>query len=87
MGQALQFVDSGNAELGLVALAQVSLGATRSRGSRFVVPSRWHDPISQQAVVIAGPRRGQAQLFADFLRGPLARTVIAEHGYALAGEP
>jgi molybdate transport system substrate-binding protein len=81
IAQAFQFIDTGNAELGFVALSQV----IRSEGgSRWVVPETLHRPIRQDAVLLgAGADSEAAQAFLDFLKGPEAREVIESYGYAL----
>lgn len=80
VGQAFQFVATGNAELGFVALAQVQ-GAG---GSRWEVPADQHAPIEQHAVLLAAGRdAAAARAFLAFLRGPEARARIAAAGYGL----
>lgn len=77
--QAYQFVDTGAAELGFVALSQV---INRAGGSRWIVPAADHAPIEQQAVVLkAGARNPAAAAFAAFLKGPEARKIIRRYGY------
>lgn len=80
IGQTYQFVATGNAELGFVALSQVA-GAG---GSRWLVPADHHAPLEQQAVLL-GPGRddGAARAFLGFLRSDAARRTIAAAGYAL----
>ncbi|TPE51679.1 molybdate ABC transporter substrate-binding protein [Amaricoccus solimangrovi] len=80
IAQAFQFVDTGNAELGFVALSQViRLGG----GSRWVVPADLHAPIRQDAVLLrVGASNAAAKAFLDFLRGPEAARVIESYGYA-----
>ena len=78
--QALQLVDTGNAELGFVALSQV---AGQKGGSRWLVPEADHDPIVQQAVLLkTGADNPAAKAFLAFLKGPQARAIIERYGYA-----
>ncbi len=78
VAQAYQFVATGNAGLGFVALSQVG-GAP---GSRWVVPARLHAPIAQDAVLLKqGGGDAAARAFLAFLRGPVARAVAERHGY------
>ena len=80
VAQAYQFVRSGNAELGLVALSQV-VGYTG--GSRWVVPHDLHSPIRQDAVLLnRGAENPVAQAFLAFLAGPEAATVLRKFGYS-----
>lgn len=77
--QAYQFVRSGAAELGFVALSQV---ADEKGGSRWVVPAADHDPIDQQAVLLKpGANDPAAKAFLAFLKGPEARAIIRRYGY------
>jgi len=83
IGQALQFVQTGNAELGFVALGQVQPpDGSRPAGSMWVVPANLYAPIRQDAVVIAGTKVNQAATqFVDYLASDKAREVIKAYGY------
>jgi molybdate transport system substrate-binding protein len=77
--QTYQFVQTGAAELGFVALSQV---VDESGGSRWLVPEAVHSPIEQQAVLLkTGQADPAAKAFLAFLRGPEARKVIQKYGY------
>ena len=77
--QALQFVESGNAELGFVAMSQVV-----GRPDVWLVPADLYEPIRQDAVLLeAGADNPAARAFLDFLRGEQARAVIEAAGYAV----
>lgn len=77
--QAYQFVDTGAAELGFVALSQV-IG--RRQGSRWIVPGGYHTPIDQQAVLLkAGAGNEAAKAFLQFLKTPEAKAIIRRYGY------
>lgn len=77
--QAYQFVATGAAELGFVALSQV---ADEPGGSRWVVPANLHAPIAQQAVLLkTGAGNPAAKAFLAFLKGPQARAIIKRYGY------
>mgnify|MGYP000921621989 FL=1 len=81
IAQAFQFVDTGNAELGFVALSQL---ASTSAGSRWVVPQALYAPILQDAVLLKkGADDEASKAFIAFLRGPEARAVIEKFGYGL----
>lgn len=82
IAQAFQFIDTGNAELGFVALSQVMSDGEIARGSGWVVPSDMHAPIKQDAVVL---ERGEdnpavSELMA-FMKGDEAKAVIRAFGY------
>ncbi|MEX6509015.1 molybdate ABC transporter substrate-binding protein [Jiella sp. M17.18] len=80
IAQTHQFVMTGNAELGFVALSQV-IGT--DAGSRWEVPADLYQPIRQDAVLLKkGEGSEAAKAFVDFLKGPEAAKIIARYGYA-----
>ena len=77
--QAYQFVATGAADLGFVALSQV---VAVPGGSRWLVPASLHAPIDQQAVLLkTGAGNPAARSFLAFLRGPEATAIIRRFGY------
>lgn len=79
IGQTLQFVRSGGAELGFVAYSQV-LGEPARR--YWLVPRSLHSPVVQDAVLLrAGAANPAARAYLHFLRGDEARRIIESHGY------
>lgn len=85
IAQTFQFVQTGNAQLGFVALAQVLALEERKRGSWWTLPAHLHAPIRQDAVLLkAGAGNPAARAFLEFLRGREARRVIESLGYATA---
>ena len=53
IAQAFQFVQTGNAELGFVALSQVWKDGRLASGSGWVIPAGQHQPIRQDAVLLS----------------------------------
>jgi molybdate transport system substrate-binding protein len=81
IAQAFQFVDTRNAEVGFVALAQL-YGNTE--GTRWLVPEKLHTSIRQDAVLLKKGADDEASIaFLAFLKGPEARSIIERFGYAL----
>ncbi|WP_180899227.1 molybdate ABC transporter substrate-binding protein [Martelella soudanensis] len=79
--QAFQFVATGNAGLGFVALSQV---IDRPGGSRYEVPADLYRPIAQGAVLLKnGENNSAARAFMSFLKGEVARKIVENHGYRL----
>jgi len=79
VAQAYQFVATGNAELGFVALAQVF---DQPPTDYWLVPADLHSPIAQDAVLLKhGEANEAARAFLDFLKEGEARAVIARMGY------
>ena len=84
IGQAHQFVATGNAALGFVALSQVMKDGRVERGSGWVVPANLHSPIRQDAVLLVrGKDNPAAKALLQFLRSEAARAIIRDHGYEL----
>jgi molybdate transport system substrate-binding protein len=89
IGQTYQFVASGAAELGFVALSQVraaagGAGGGQIKGSMWIVPEASYRPIDQQAVLLTGAWGNlAARAFLDFLKGGEARAAIERFGYGL----
>lgn len=82
IAQAYQFVATGNAALGFVALSQVYAGGRIAEGSGWIVPASMHAPIRQDAVVLKnGMDNPAAAALADYLRGDEARAIIRAFGY------
>ncbi|HWH89730.1 MAG TPA: molybdate ABC transporter substrate-binding protein [Pseudomonas sp.] len=82
--QAYQFVYTGNAELGFVALSQIYKDGQVSSGSAWIVPAALHDPIKQDAVILnKGKDSAAARALVDYLKGPKAAAVIRSFGYQL----
>jgi molybdate transport system substrate-binding protein len=82
--QAYQFVSTGNAELGFVALSQVYKDGKVTSGSAWLVPADLHDPIKQDAVILTkGKDSAAARALVEYLKGPKAAAVIKSYGYEL----
>jgi len=81
IGQTFQFVETGNAELGFVALGQV---AQNGRGSSWLVPAELYTPIRQDAVLLVKGKDNPAALeFLSFLQTEPALAIMKKYGYAV----
>ncbi|HMA12404.1 MAG TPA: molybdate ABC transporter substrate-binding protein [Steroidobacteraceae bacterium] len=84
IAQTYQFVASGNADLGFVALSQVMQDDNSASGSAWIVPNDLHAPIRQDAVLLNhGANNAAARALLDYLKSPPARAVIKRYGYDL----
>jgi molybdate transport system substrate-binding protein len=84
ISQAQQFVATGNAELGFVALSQIYKNGKITGGSAWIVPASLHEPIKQDAVILdKGKDNPVAKAFIEYLKGPKAAEVIKSFGYQL----
>jgi molybdate transport system substrate-binding protein len=87
IGQTLQFVQTGNADAGIVALSLARAPAVRPTGRYWLIPASFHPPIRQAAGVTVGSRQPElARAFLAFLNGPIGRPVMRRYGFALPGE-
>jgi len=79
IGQTFQFVKSGNAQLGFVALSQVTSLEPRSQSSYWLIDQSLYDKIEQQAVMLKSTPATQA--FMRYAQSQEARTIIQQYGY------
>jgi molybdate transport system substrate-binding protein len=81
IAQAAQFVQTGNAQAGLVARSLVATGDLAGKGTYWQVPHDWYPPLSHGAILL---RRGRgnpmARAYLAFLRGPEARAILITCG-------
>jgi len=84
IAQTYQFVGTGNAELGFVALSQVTKDGRIASGSAWIVPANLHTPIRQDAVILVnGKGNPAADALMKYLRGEKAQAIIRSFGYDL----
>lgn len=83
IAQTHQFVATGNAQLGFVALSQVMADGKLASGSAWQVPAQLHEPIRQDAALLTpGKDSSAAKALLGFLRGDKARAIITSYGYS-----
>lgn len=82
IAQAWQFVATGNASLGFVALSQIWMDGRLTQGSFWLVPEELHDSLRQDAVLLlAGKDNQAARAWLDYVRSDKARAVLRQSGY------
>ncbi len=83
VSQTLQFAESGNAEVAIVALSL----AIVAKGKYTLVDDALHKPLEQALVVCGKPERaGPAKEFAAFIGSPEGRSIMKRFGFLLPGE-
>jgi molybdate transport system substrate-binding protein len=83
ISQAAQFVQSGNAQAGIVAMSLAVSPAMRG-GKRWDIPPDMHPPLEQGAIVLSDARnKGSARAFLDFVKSPAGRAILANYGFEL----
>jgi molybdate transport system substrate-binding protein len=81
ISQAAQFVQSGNAQIGMIALS-LALSESMKRGERWVVPADYYPPLEQAAVLINGAgRKTEAAGFLEFVKSEAGRAILARYGF------
>ncbi|WP_240009629.1 molybdate ABC transporter substrate-binding protein [Marinomonas algicola] len=82
IGQAYQFVRSGNADIGFIALSQIQFNQHTLEGSYWHVPESLYTPIKQDLVVLNKGEHNQAiNDFLQYLASPKIQTLIQGYGY------
>lgn len=82
IAQTHQFVASGNAELGFVALSLVIESGAVSKGSAWIVPENLYTPLRQNAVLLNTAKdKRSAYVFLEFMKGAVAEKLIKASGY------
>jgi molybdate transport system substrate-binding protein len=82
IAQALHFVATGNAQLGVIARSQVLDARLPAGTCTWPVPAELHDPIEQQAVVLQrAAGNAAAAAFIDYLAGAAAADIVRRFGY------
>ena len=84
IAQTYQFVATGNAELGFVALSQIMKDGRIAEGSAWVVPGGLHQPIRQDAVILdEGKGKAAAEAWLAYLKSEKAKAIIKSYGYEI----
>jgi molybdate transport system substrate-binding protein len=85
ISQAAQFVESGNAQAGLIALSHALAPAMKDKGRYWTVPLDAYPTLNQAAVVISKSKQQEAaRKFLDFLRSPEATSLLTAYGFTLS---
>ena len=87
ISQAAQFVESGNAQAGFVALAHAIAPAMQGKGKYWVVPAEAYPPLNQAVVLVAhSPHRQEAAAFLEYVKTAEAAAVLQQYGFTLPGQ-
>jgi len=87
IAHAVQFVQTGNAQVGIIALALAINPELSKRGGYWLIPDKLHEPL-EQGFVITKRAEGNtlARRFADYISSKPARAVMTKYGFLLPGE-
>ncbi len=87
ISQTAQFVESGNAQAGLIALSHALSPATKDKGHYWTVPLDAYPTLNQAAVVISKSKQpAAARKFLDYVRGPESTSLLRAYGFSLPPE-
>jgi molybdate transport system substrate-binding protein len=87
ISQAAQFVESGNAQAGLIALSHALAPAMKDKGRYWTVPLDAYPTLNQAAVVLSkSKQQDAARKFLEFLRTPEATFLLTSYGFSLPAE-
>jgi len=82
ISQTFQFVMTGNADIGFIALSQ--LRKNQGLGFSWIVPQEWHDPIQQQGILLKRAKTNKAaRQFLNFIKSNRIQKQIESYGYSL----
>ena len=88
VSQAAQFVQSGNAQAGLIAMSLAKSPAMRSTGRFWVLPSDSYPELKQAAVIVsASKHKKAAQAFLDFVLSPEGAATLRKYGLTPPAKP
>ena len=82
IAQTYQFVSTGNAQLGFVAVSQIVENGKIKTGSAWIVPEEMHEQLKQDAVVLQSCKHMTAcQALMDYLKSEKVKKMMASYGY------
>ena len=85
VSQAAQFVQSGNAQAGIVAMS-FAVSPAMKAGKIWEVPSNSYPPIEQAAVILKdSDDKHAAKSFLDFVKSAHGTAILLKNGFALPG--
>jgi molybdate transport system substrate-binding protein len=84
ISQAAEFVESGNASVGVIALSLVESPVMKGKGRSWNIPDEMYAPIEQGAVVVSSaPNPPGARQFLDYIKTPATAALFERFGFAL----
>lgn len=87
IAQTAQFVQTGNAQVGVIALSLALNAELANKGGYWLIPDSLHQPLEQGFVVTKrAARNGAAKRFADYIASKSARALMTKYGFLLPGE-
>lgn len=87
IAHAAQYVQSGNAQVGILAFSLVISPELAKKGSYHLIPDKLHNPLEQGFIItLPGAKKQLARQFADYVSSKPARNIMTKYGFSLPGE-
>lgn len=84
IAQAAQFVESGNAQVGFVALAHAMAPSMQGKGKYWMIPADAYPPLDQGVLLIAHAQHGQdARAFLEYIKSEEAAAIMKKYGFGM----
>lgn len=82
-----QFVQTGNAQVGIIALSLAVNPELAKKGGYYLIPDKLHNPLEQGYIITKqGAAKPLARQFADYMGSKPARSIMTRYGFVLPGE-
>lgn len=87
IAQTAQYVQSGNVQIGIIALSLAVHPELAGKGGYYLIPDSLHNPLEQGYIITrSGANRPLAKKFADYMGSKKARSIMTRFGFVLPGE-
>jgi len=87
IAQTAQFVQTGNAQIGIIALSLALNPELADKGGYWLIPDSLHEPLEQGFIITErAANSALAKSFADYMSGPESRRIMTHYGFVLPGE-
>jgi len=87
VAQAAQFVQSGNAQAGIIALSLALSPELTKKGGYVLIPDTLHQPLEQGYIITRrGGEKTLAATFSDYMDSKPARGIMTKYGFVLPGQ-
>lgn len=87
IAQTAQFIESGNADIGIIALSLALNPQLAKKGGYYLIDEKLHEPLEQAFIITAyGKDNTAAKRFTDYMQNPEARKVMTKYGFVLPNE-
>lgn len=87
ISQTAQFVDTGNAQVGLIALSLALSPAMKSRGRYIEIPqSSYSELVQGLCVLTTAPAKAEAMDFFQYLQTPAPKAILKRYGFTIPGK-